>query len=317
VHGRTSTAQLDQDRSDGLQHPRGLAVAAALVLVAAIVVLVLLPYRSPATVTPGGPATAQPAAGPPSEAWPGPDNTGVPAGTQLEPYTGLCDIRANGFVIDSKIVDCKGILIYATGVVIRKSKINGPIRTNSSEASVLIEDSEVDGRQAQSEAVGYDHVTVLRSNIYGNQHTVHCGNDCRVEDSWLHDQYDGAAMGWHQNGFITNGGSDITLRGNRIECVGGCTADIALIPDDDISNVLVERNLLVASPDSSFCVYAGGPTDGKAGKSSKIVFRDNVFQRGANGKCALYGPVTSFKEGPTNVWSGNVWEGGVPLPAAF
>lgn len=293
------------------------AAALAAVVGVGVLVTTLLPAPQPPAPPPpvAGPAIVAPPQAP--AAWPGPENTGVPAGTRLEPYTGSCDIRTPGVVIEAKTVECEGILIYVPGVVIRSSVVRGPVRTNSPEASVLIEDSEIDGRQAQSEAIGYDNVTVLRSNVYGNQHTVHCGNNCRVEDSWLHDQFDGADLGWHQNGFLTNGGRNIVLRGNRIECVGGCTADVALIPDDDISDVLVERNLLVASPDSSYCVHGGGHSGGKSGTATRVVFRDNVFQRGANGMCGFYGPVTYFQEGSGNEWSGNVFEDGTAVPAAF
>lgn len=38
--------------------------------------------------------------------FPGPNNTGVPAGTQLTAYTGSCVITTPNTVIDKKIVDC-------------------------------------------------------------------------------------------------------------------------------------------------------------------------------------------------------------------
>ena len=38
--------------------------------------------------------------------WPGPSNTGVPAGTQLTDYTGPCSITAANTVIDGKTVNC-------------------------------------------------------------------------------------------------------------------------------------------------------------------------------------------------------------------
>jgi hypothetical protein len=248
--------------------------------------------------------------------WPGPGNTGVPAGITLTRYTGPCDIRTANTVIDSKTIDCDGMLVYASGVVIRNSRVLGSVRTNSPTASLRIEDSEVDGGSDQSEAVGLDNVTVLRSNIYGNQHTVHCNDNCHVEDSWLHDQFDGAARGWHQNGFLSNGGSNITLRHNTIHCRGGCTADIALIPDGDISDVLIESNLLVASPDSAYCLYAGGHSGNKPGWASNIVIRDNVVQRGPNNRCATYGPVTYFRAGSGNQWLNNRWDDGTVLPPA-
>ncbi len=38
---------------------------------------------------------------------------------------------------------------------------------------------------------------------------------------------------------------------------------------------------------------------------------NNVFERGANRKCGVYGPVTSFdRNAAGNAWSGNVWDSG-------
>lgn len=272
---------------------------------------------SPTSTTTRPPTTAPTTSPrPPAGSRPGPGNTGVPAGTVLTAYTGPCDIRTAGTVIDGKIVDCDGMLVYAPGVVIRNSKVIGSVRTNSPSATLRVEDSEVDGGSDQSEAVGLDNVVVLRSNIYGNQHTVHCNENCRVEDSWLHDQFDGASRGWHQNGFLSNGGSNIVIRNNTIHCRGGCTADIALIPDGDISDVTIENNLLVASPDSAYCLYAGGHSGNKPGSASNVVIRDNVVQRGANNRCATYGPVTYFRSGSGNQWINNRWDDGTALPPA-
>jgi hypothetical protein len=291
--------------------------------------------RTSASPTPsrGGPAATTPppapstrCGAPPSSpggpdpwggCWPGPGNTGVPAGTALTRYTGKCDLRTDNAVIEAKIVDCGGMLVYATNVVIKRSKLIGIIKTNSPGASIRIEDSEIDGGDDQSEAVGLDNVTLLRSEVIGDQHSVHCGSNCTVIDSWLHAQHDGKAADWHQNAFITNGGGDHLLRHNTMQCRGGCTADVGLIPDGDIQRVTVDRNLLMASPDAAYCAYGGGNSGNKPGTASSIVYTDNVFQRGAANKCATYGPVTYFDtSAPGNVWSGNVWDKGGPVPAA-
>ena len=47
--------------------------------------------------------------------FPGPDNTGVPVGTVLTPYTGPCTITVANTVIDSKIISCE-LLIRANNV---------------------------------------------------------------------------------------------------------------------------------------------------------------------------------------------------------
>lgn len=173
--------------------------------------------------TPGGPDGM-------GGCWPGPHNTGVPAGTTLSNYTGTCSLRTDNQIIDSKLINnCSGGMhIYASNVTIRNTKINGPINTNSG-GSLTIIDSEVNGGSVHSQALGVNNLTALRVNVYGNQHAIHCNSNCDIRDSWMHDQYDGSSMGWHQNGYITNGGSNIILKHNTADCVGACTADIALL----------------------------------------------------------------------------------------
>ncbi len=57
-------------------------------------------------------------------------------------------------------------------------------------------------------------------------------------------------------------------------------------------------------------------TGGKpfSGGAANIVFRDNVFQHGKNGKCGAYNPVDSFDPTrPGNAFAGNRWDSGEPL----
>jgi len=57
-------------------------------------------------------------------------------------------------------------------------------------------------------------------------------------------------------------------------------------------------------------------TGGKpfSGGATNIVFRDNVFQHGKNGKCGAYNPVDSFDPTrPGNAFARNRWDSGEPL----
>ena len=112
----------------------------------------------------------------------------------------------------------------------------------------------------------------------------------------------------------------MTLRHNYVVCdqpvnsVGdGCTGDVNLIPNfAAINGALIEHNLLGANIGSSFCTYGGEKSTTPTPHSYKVVYRDNVFQRGPNGKCAAYGPLTDFNvanEG--NQWTNNRWEDGI------
>ena len=261
--------------------------------------------------------------------WPGPNNTGVPAGTTLTSYTGSCTITTANAVIDGKTVNCS-LSIQAANVTIKNSKVNGTVILDtdlpgSSAWSLTLQDSEVDGGQVQLAAVGWGNLTVTRSNIHGGQTAVQCEENslsCLVQDSYLHGQYLPDDQPWHLGGFLSDGGRKITLRHNFIVCdqpvnsVGeGCTGDINLIPNfAPINGALIEHNLLGANIGSAYCTFGGEKSTSATPNSFNVVYRDNVFQRGSNGKCAAFGPVTDFQVKNTgNQWTNNTWDNGVAI----
>jgi len=78
--------------------------------------------------------------------------------------------------------------------------------------------------------------------------------------------------------------------------------------------MLVENNLLMASMDPAYCVYTGASQPLKAFPTgSNLVWRNNVWQRGTNGRCATYGAVADWKSGNGNVWCNNTWSDGTAV----
>jgi hypothetical protein len=232
-------------------------------------------------------------------------------------------------VIDSKAVNCS-LSIQAPNVTIRKSKVNGVVvldvdRPASNAWSLTLQDSEVDGGQVQLSAVGWGNLTVLRSNVHGGQTAVQCEENsvsCLVQDSYLHGQYIPPNEPWHLGGFLSDGGQRITLRHNFVICdqpvnsVGeGCTGNINLIPNfAPINGALIEHNLLGANIGSAYCTFGGEKSTSATPNSFNVVYTDNVFQRGSNGKCAAFGPVTDFSvTNAGNRWTNNRWDNGVAI----
>jgi hypothetical protein len=262
--------------------------------------------------------------------WPGPSNTGVPAITVLTTYNGPCTITTAGTVIDSKLVNCD-LSIQAANVMIKNSKVNGQVILDSdiagsSQWSFTLQDSEVDAGKVQMAAVGWGNLHVVRSNIHGGVTAVQCEEksvSCLIEDSYLHGQYIPDNQPWHLGGFLSDGGQNITIRHNFVVCDhavnsvgGGCTGDINLIPNfAPINGALIEHNLLGANIGSAYCTYGGEKSGSTYPHSYNVVYRDNVFKRGSNGKCADYGPVTGFSSSNSgNQWINNVYEDGVIVP---
>ena len=256
--------------------------------------------------------------------FPGPNNTGVPAGTTLTAYDGPCVIDVDGTVIDGKTITCD-LEIHAANVVVRNSKVNGLVfldadRPEASGWSLLLEDSEVDGGPVQRAAVSDGNMIVRRANVYGGETAVHCSENatsCRVEDSWLHGQYMPDDVDWHLGGFQSNGGTGVELVHNTVVCDhavnavgGGCTGDINLIPDFAVvTHALIDHNFLGANADGSYCTYGGEKSTSPFPHADHVVYTNNVFERGTNGLCGAFGPVTGFDvNGDGNVWQDNTWE---------
>lgn len=262
--------------------------------------------------TPGGPD-------PWGGCWPGPGNTGVPAGVALAAYTGSCEITKDT-VISGKTVNC-ALSLNSGNLTLEDSMVNGEVYNNGS-GSALIENSTLNGGSAMTETVLGSNLTILGANLYGNQHEVYCGGNCTIENSWLHDNYDFGSSD-HQNGFLSTGGDTYYLQHNSVGCTGGCTGDITFIPNSDISQATVTKNLLVASSDAAYCLYPSSDSPGKPGVVEQMTVTGNVFQRGPAGTCAYYGPVygwdspatTPGTDGYGNVWSGNTWDNGQALNA--
>jgi hypothetical protein len=275
--------------------------------------------------SPPGPGTSQEATRPerrgpdlPATGFPDADSTG-PTGS-LSPYTGPCTITTAGTTIDSRTVGCD-LVIRASGVVVRNSAITGRIVSDTTGASVTVSDSTVNGGQQETfPTVSYRNITLQRVEVLGGQHSVQCSSTCTVVDSWLHGQYLPSGSAGHVNAFISNGGSGFVLRHNTLHCTalptasGGCTADLSLFGDfGPISDVTIDRNLFKArSTGASYCLHAGyNPTKPYGSNPTNIDVTGNVFERGTNNKCGIYGPVTSFlASGSGSTWTGNTWDGG-------
>lgn len=253
--------------------------------------------------------------------WPYAGTTGVPSGTVLSAYSGSCSIHSS-VVIENKTVNCALQIYSNASVTIRRSVVNGFVENTASNGTgrLIIEDSEIRAGGWSDGAVWGSYMNVARTEVTGGQHSVHCETDCTITDSWLHDQYNPNGGSYHNNAFLSNGGSGYTLRHNTLHCSailnatdGGCTGDLTLLGDfDAISYATIDANLMMANNSSiSYCTY-GGYSPGKPYPNAHhVVYTNNIFQRGPNNKCGVYGAVTSFQTNATgNVWTNNKWSDG-------
>ena len=254
--------------------------------------------------------------------------TGVPAGTALTTYTGDCTIQTDNVVIDAKTINCD-MRILAQGVKITRSVLNGHIYSDSDyfNGSFSMTDSEVRMPQSTGTGVGDVNFTLTRVEVVGGSRSVNCAAACTVQDSYLHAQYTDPRGIDHESAIRM--GSTSTIRHNHIACDAtpvppdaGCSAaltgygDFAIVQKNTIDN-----NLIDGGPAGSvgYCAY-GGSTTGKPYSTgvNNIAFTNNIFRRGPNGKCGIWGPITSFdSKAPGNVWTNNLWDtDGATVPPA-
>lgn len=276
--------------------------------------------------------------------WPGASNTGVPAGVTLTSYTSPCTITAANTVIDAKDIQCDELLIRANNVSISRSRIKSGVHgMEASGYAFTITDSEIDGAMANfggvacvSCGVDGNNFTILRTEIVHTNRSAFCESTCNIKDSWFHgvnldtSLCPQASSGTCPHASAVRAQQNMTLTHNTLSCdfTGpfnddlGCSADMSGYPDfAPIKNNTIDSNLFVANNIGvGYCAYGGAtsskPYSNDPTNATNIVFKNNVFQRGANGKCGSYGPVTDFditRSG--NVWTNNKYDNGATVPS--
>jgi len=266
------------------------------------------PTTNPTTTPPptANPTTPPPTTDPaPTTGFPNASNTGVPAGTQLE-SSGPITVTQNGAVISNKLVS-GDITVLANNVTIKNTKVVGgriAAGYGSEQSGLVVQDVEIDGQgKVRSwSAIGDVNYTCLRCNIHGTGSGPRAANNVLVQDSYVHDLccYE---VGDHRTAFGSNGGSNITLRHNTLDCgIGGCSSSTSFYGQWQSDNVLIERNLF--NTVSGYCLLL----DERITNARAL---DNVFGQKYNPRCGGYG--THVDRSSTHVWSGNKLEDGTPV----
>jgi len=253
--------------------------------------------------------------------FPGADTTGAPARIRLTAYTGPSTISTPNTVISGKTMGC--VRVTAPGVVIRNSKIscsesNYAVESGDGDytgAELRLEDTEIDCRNTNGTAVGEANVTARRLNIHGCENGFDMNQNVTVEDSYIHDLYNGGsahmdgiqmATGHFVDGHIVSGALDITIRHNTIYAIDpngefGTSAIISGHGSD--VNILIEKNLLAGGAFTLYCEQDA--------KGTNYRVADNHFSRTFGSKVGYYGPSTECSD---ETQSGNVYhETGKPL----
>lgn len=261
------------------------------------------------------------------EDWPSPENTGW-AATGLEDlgvYGGTHFITTDTTIdaVEVNLPDSAMFIEEGAQVRITRSLVNAFIDANADEsgATLYIADSNVVCPPLSNPAIGYSRLDIRRCDIRGGQHSVLGSHDTRIEDSILHMQYnDPAALdGYHNNAYITNGGSNVLLLHCTLDCSteltpngGGPTGAASWFGDfGPVHNITIDGCLIKYTTGSYGLSCGWNPEKPYGDDPYNIVVRNCVFERGPSGHNGLYGPVTSFKaDAPGAVWENNRYDDG-------
>lgn len=260
-------------------------------------------------------------------------------------YITGCNVVLDGLNVNGQIYlrNGNGTQSAATPcVTIKDSKINGFVDVNDyclvrqCGPLVMTDDEIAIPRGADRSSLLYSNWYVWRINSHGGHGTLACNGHCEVHDSWIHGFYLEQAFHYNAIGSNGDGAGPFIIDHNYLSCgdfwakdpstngSAGCSADLGLYGDfGPIANVAVSHNYFApATPTATFtnnyqpgfCINTNNPQTGKPyPDATNEVVTDNVFARGYNGKCGVYGPVSNWQSGNGNVWSGNTWANGRPL----
>jgi hypothetical protein len=232
-------------------------------------------------------------------------------GVKLKDCNG--DIRKSGITLDGcRFNDLK---IVAKNVTIKRSHVKGSVyasyMTDWDFQGLTLIDVEVEDAGNTSPdraAIGGPNFTCIRCHVHNTGTGISMSDNVTIKESYVHDftYTDGA----HQAAAGANGGQNITLIHNNLECSRtnvsadkqGCSSALSLYDEPIIKNVLVQNNLFNTA--GGYCTYGGGPN------SSNVRYIDNQFGKKFHKTCGGYGPVAAWHKGNSgHVWRGNTWQG--------
>jgi hypothetical protein len=196
---------------------------------------------------PPPPSTTATSTGATSAGFPGPSNTGVPAGTDLTPSSSLI-IRVPGEEVhDLSVVG--SIRVLANDVHITRVKVTSfapqAIQIARGVTGVIITDSTIIGTGGGACAVGIaaSGFTALRVDVSGCQDGIHPNGNATVQDSYIHDL--ALTPTSHNDCIQVTQGSNIVIRHHTLVNPHRKNSTIHVKGDtDDITGVTIASNYL-------------------------------------------------------------------------
>jgi hypothetical protein len=155
----------------------------------------------------------------PPAGFPGPDSTGVPAGTTLKVHEGDLTITKDKQVVSGVQVNgCIDVLandVTITKTLVKCAADHGAIRQYDDFTGLTVSDSSIDGMGIARASYGKTGVTLLRNDIYNVYDGPRVGSHTRIEGNWIHDLV--RVGDSHDDTLQTTGATDVVIRGNSLQ----------------------------------------------------------------------------------------------------
>jgi hypothetical protein len=241
---------------------------------------------------------------PPPGDYPNATNTGFQGDPSTLPRRDSWRITTPGAVIENLRIDASdgGLIIDAPNVTIRDVWVDAGIwgidALGTSDGMVIEDTTVVGGLQA---GIGIDHSDgwrVQRVNLYGGNDGIKPGGSGVVRDSFIHDLGQ-IGNDPHNDAMQFGNARGILIEHNRMQCRD--TSCIAMFEGQaTYRDVTINDNIMGGA---GYTIYAGGTT------GTNIVITNNMI-----GSYGYQHPVTDWVNKPDNVFSGNVYTDGRPVP---
>jgi hypothetical protein len=239
--------------------------------------------------------------------WPGPDNTGPPAGTTFTVRNGDLNLTTPGQTVNAMHVNGGTILCNAANVIIRNTKVTNHgtaliaypgctgLRVNNTEFDCLFTNGTTGG--GQSEGFATQNIAYTAVDVHGCEHGFDIDGGVSVYRSWVHAmiQYN-PATDPHTDGILMWPFADrVTIDGNVIDSSGDTTSGIITGCPSSSDHVTINHNKLFGG---AYTLYLPNHC-GRQGPLTEWRVTNNRFRTGAYGPCVGY-------VNELTAWSGNV-----------
>jgi hypothetical protein len=208
--------------------------------------------------------------------YPGPSNSGVPAGVVLSPSGSLL-ITRDGTVVDG--LDINGcVSVQASNVTISRSRIHCTtgkpvVGAGAGARGLVVRDSELDAGGVANATYATEGITLLRNDMHNLIDGPRITSNTRIEGNWIHDLV--RVGDSHNDALQSLGASNVVIRGNTLQAYSfGDPHNAAIMIGSPtgpaLSNWLVEGNFMDGG-NVMINLHADAAVAGS------LVFRDNAF----------------------------------------